>query len=165
MLLCSHKMRLKLSGLKMLKLSKKTEYAIIAIIEISDMADDELATARGISEKHGIPPELLGKVLQSLARNEVIESQQGIKGGYKLKMPLKQINIYRVISAAEGPINLVECISDDSCDCNLWGNCTIQGPMEFIQIEFRNFFNSITLQDFKDRYVVQTPLVQIQNAF
>ena len=145
----------------MLKLSKKTEYAIISIIDMSNNGDDELATARELSRKYNIPQELLGKVLQSMVREGLIESQQGIKGGYRLTRPLDEINIYSVISAAEGPINLVDCVAEDDCDCGVWTNCNIRTPMELIQLELKNFFNGITLQDFKEKYVGQQPLLQI----
>ncbi len=101
----------------MLKLSKKTEYAVIAIIDMAANGKSSLTTAKDLSTKYNIPRELLGKVLQSLAREEVIVSQQGVKGGYRLKLPLDKINFNTIIKAVEGPIHLVDCRDESECNC------------------------------------------------
>jgi Rrf2 family protein len=104
----------------------------------------------------------LGKVLQSLAKNNLIDSHKGVKGGYRLVVPLKDINIRDIIQTVEGPIQLVNCVVDDDCSCRQIDYCNIKSPMEFIQSELTHFFNQITLQDFKDRYVNIIPLQEIK---
>ena len=77
----------------MLKFSKKTEYAVIAVMDMAVADNGELITAKDLSEKYNLPRELLGKVLQSLARDRLIISQQGVKGGYRLAcLPKKLIS-------------------------------------------------------------------------
>jgi len=147
----------------MLKLSKKIEYAIIATLDIAGNKNGELTTAKDLSGKYNIPPELMGKVLQSLAKEGVILSQKGVKGGYKLFLPLKEININKIINAVEGPIKLVDCTSELDCGCGQETHCNIKTPMVIIQEELTNFFDSITLQDFKDKYNGIIPLIQIQS--
>ena len=134
----------------MLKISKKTEYAIIAILDMSAKAIEELCTAKDLSLRYNIPRDILGKVLQSLAKQGIINSHQGVKGGYQLQMPLQRININTVINALEGPLNLVHCNGEALYRCEQLENCNIKTPMEFIQTEITKFFNSITLQDFVD---------------
>jgi Rrf2 family protein len=144
----------------MLKLSKKTEYAIIAILEMANSKHEMLSTTKNLSKKYNLPRELVGKVLQGLAKEGIILSQQGVKGGYKLSIPLKEITINRIITAVEGPIKLVDC----TLECEQLDYCNIKTPMEFIQIELKRFFNDITLLDLKEKYKAIWPLVQIQPA-
>jgi Rrf2 family protein len=146
----------------MLKISKKTEYAIIAILDMSAKAIDELCTAKDLSLRYNIPKDILGKVLQSLAKQGIITSHQGVKGGYQLQMPLQKINVNTVINAVEGPINLVHCNGEALYRCEQLENCNIKMPMEFIQTELTKFFNGITLQDFVDNNTKINSLVQIQ---
>ena len=136
----------------MLKLSKKTEYAIIAILDMAGKPIDELLTAKDLSQKYNIPREIMGKVLQSLAKQGIIVSQQGAKGGYKLDIPLEQLNINSIINAVDGPIHLVDCKNETACDCSQLDYCNIKTPMELIHIELNKFFNNITLKDFKEKY-------------
>jgi len=148
----------------MLKLSKKTEYAVIAIMDMAGNGNSRLTTAKDLSVKYNIPRELLGKVLQSLAREDVIASQQGVKGGYRLNIPLDKINFHTIIKAVEGPIHLVDCRDGSECNCEQLDYCNIKNPMEFIQMELTRFFNNITLADFKNRFSNLASLVHIEDA-
>ena len=66
----------------MLRFSKKVEYALIAMLYMADKDPGELTTARELSDKYDISLELMGKLLQSLTRHDLITSVQGAKGGY-----------------------------------------------------------------------------------
>lgn len=136
----------------MLKLSKKTEYAIIGLLAMSEPNGDQLFTAKELSTRYNIPPEIMGKVMQSLAKNNIIVSRQGVKGGYQLQKELSQINIISVISAIEGPLKVVDCAAIEDCNCGQLSSCNIKGPMELIQDELQGFFNRISLEDLKSKY-------------
>jgi len=136
----------------MLKLSKKTEYAIIALLDMSGNGHDALTTVKDLAQKYNIPREIMGKVMQSLVRHGLILSQQGVKGGYKIDRTPQQISIHAVIRAVDGPISLVDCKVHDKLDCEQIEFCNIKSPMNIIHSELLNFFNSITLQDFQNKY-------------
>jgi Rrf2 family protein len=146
----------------MLKLSKKTEYAIIAIMDMAIAGNDQLTTAKDLSQKYNLPRELLGKVLQSLAKDGLIISHQGAKGGYKIALPPEEIDFNLIIKAIEGPIHLVDCSVHNAETCNQIEYCNIKTPMEFIQFELTNFFKGITLKDITEKYAEIKPLLQIQ---
>ena len=137
--------------LNMLKLSKKTEYAIIALLDMASNGHDQLTTVKDLSQKYNIPRDLMGKVMQSLVRHGLILSQQGVKGGYKIARPAAEINVNSVIQAVDGPISLVDCKIHDRENCDQIEFCNIKSPMHYIHSELLNFFNGITLQDFKKR--------------
>jgi len=119
----------------MLKFSKKLEYALISIFEMSDRNGDGPVTTKEISKRYHIPQEILGKVLQALAKNGIITSLQGVKGGYELEKKLKDLNIIEIVEAVEGPVSLTACISHDLCGCEQLIRCNIRSPMEMIQKE------------------------------
>jgi len=146
----------------MLRISKKTEYAIIALVDMAGNGKESLITAKDLSDRYKIPREILGKVLQSLAKNNLIDSHQGVKGGYQLVVPLREINIKTIIQTVDGPIQLVDCAVEDDCNCGQIDYCNIKSPMEFIQSELMKLFDNITLQDFKDRHVNMSPLLEIK---
>ena len=145
----------------MLKLSKKTEYAIIALLDMAGNGQDQLTTVRDLSQKYNIPRELMGKVMQSLAREGLIISQQGVKGGYKIVKKPGDININSVIQAVDGPINLVDCKIHERDSCEQIEFCNIKSPMHYIHLQLLSFFNGITLQDFRQRFNRGVGLVKI----
>jgi len=133
----------------MLKFSRKVEYAIIAIMYMAEKPEGELSTAKELAEKFSIPSELMGKVLQLLARQDLIVSEQGVKGGYKVIKPLSEISLKEVLWAVSGPVQLVSCIDDDDdCRCDQLQVCNIKGPMEMIHLKLHRFFEQFTLADF-----------------
>lgn len=143
----------------MLKLSKKVEYAIISLLEMADNHDESPVTARMIASKYRIPPEILGKVLQTMVKKDFLTSLQGVKGGYRLNKPLEAIDVLAVVEAVEGPITLISCKSTDMEYCRQVLNCTIKMPMHVIQNELVQFFNSITLQELKNKQFSKEPMV------
>jgi Rrf2 family protein len=137
----------------MMKFSKKVEYALIALLHIAKKANGELTTARELSNKFNISLELMGKILQSLMKNGLVVSVQGVKGGYYLALPIDQINVSSVISAIDGPIALTDCIANGNPDnCERGKNCLIRGYMENIQSKLVNLLDEIVLKDFQRTY-------------
>ena len=77
----------------MLRLSKKADYALMAMKHLAVHSDAGAASAREIAEQYDIPVELLAKVLQRLAQRGVLTSLQGTRGGYKLARPTALISV------------------------------------------------------------------------
>ena len=134
----------------MIKLSKKVEYGLISLIHISTLAKDELTTSREIANLYGIPVEILGKVLQALAKNGIVESIQGVKGGYRLEKSLERIVFGEVIEAVEGPIHLTPCTCEDYV-CEQEPHCNIKEPVFHFQNQLMKFVYGITLDTFRNK--------------
>ena len=137
----------------MLRFSKKVEYALIALMDLSDIHED-LVTAKTVAQNYQMPYELLGKVMQTLTKKGLLTSVQGVKGGYVLRKSPDKISIKEVIEILEGSISITSCgvHSEDHPDCNLLSTCTIKSPMEIIQHELEKYFSSISLKDLRTSY-------------
>lgn len=135
----------------MIRLSKKVEYALIALLHMSEKRASELTTTRELSQEYQIPQELMGKILQRLAKQRIIRSVQGIKGGYSLEKPLEAVNLNQIAQVVDGPLQVVTCISlKGKSTCTQTGDYRIKNPMEVIQQKLNNFFNGITLKDLRN---------------
>ena len=126
----------------MLKLTKKTDYALIAINFMARQEDGFLANTRAISEMYGIPLELLAKILQRLVKNGIVISHNGPKGGYTLAKGPGLITIGEVIRAIEGPIQMVRCHENE---CSQTERCTVRGPLRKIEGKIVEFLDKITV--------------------
>jgi Rrf2 family protein len=133
----------------MLRMSKKVEYALIAMVEMTDHKSTELITAKEIAKQYHIPQEVLGKVLQALSKKGLIESIQGVRGGYRANHLWNEITIASIIETIDGPIELMSCKNGEFSNCEQISVCNIKKPMEMLQNELRAFFNNITLKDLK----------------
>ena len=132
----------------MLKLSKKVEYGLMAILHMDMLDGREIITAREISGRYNIPPELLGKVLQSLARSGLAESVHGARGGYRLCRPLEKLTVGDVFEAVEGPLHLVKC-HDDPAHCEQYDVCNIRDPVLRIQERIIGYMCRVSLAEFR----------------
>ncbi len=97
----------------MLRLSKKADYALIAMKHLAMRPDSASASAREIAEQYDIPIELMAKVLQRLARRGLLTSHQGTRGGYRLGRPTALISVADIIQAIDGPLTVTACSTED----------------------------------------------------
>jgi Rrf2 family protein len=112
----------------MLRLSKKADYALIAMKHLAQKRDAGSSSAREIAEQYDIPIELMAKVLQRLVRMGLLTSQQGTRGGYALSRPSGTITVADVIQAIDGPFTVTSCSTEDS-SCEQYGKCSIRDPL------------------------------------
>jgi len=130
----------------MFKLSRKTEYGILALSYISSLNGQGVATVREIAEKFKIPQALLAKILQQLARGKMIQSVQGSRGGYVMLKDAAHITLADIVEALEGPIHLVDCGVGER-DCNRINFCDLKNTFEPVQNQIVKYFRSIKLDD------------------
>lgn len=129
----------------MLRLSKKSEYALIALQYIA-LHKGRLVSAKEIADHYGISFEFVAKTLQALMRQKFIVSQQGASGGYELLCPPSEISVRQVIEAVEGKTHIVECCGEHgSKDCSMHGRCTIKTPMNVLQRRIDEVLASMTI--------------------
>jgi Rrf2 family protein len=112
----------------MLRLSKKADYALLAMRHLAAHSDRGATSARELAETYGIPPELLAKVLQRLVRRRLLESHQGIRGGYALARAASGISVADVIQAVDGPLTVTACSEVDH-SCEQYAKCNIRDPL------------------------------------
>ena len=110
----------------MLRLSKKADYALIAMTHLAVKPGS--ASAREIAENYDIPTELMAKVLQRLARRNLLTSQQGARGGYTLARAATGISVADVIQAIDGPVSVTAC-SAHTDRCGQFAKCNVRDPL------------------------------------
>jgi Rrf2 family transcriptional regulator, cysteine metabolism repressor len=132
----------------MLRLSKRVEYGLIAMKHFASVERGTVSTAKEIAQKYTIPYELLAKVLQNLAQAGLIQSYQGVRGGYVLSHNPKEIKVSDVISAIEKekPM-LAECYVEGPESCIIFDDCTIRKPLGKIQKNINTFFEKMTIAE------------------
>jgi Rrf2 family protein len=109
-------------------LSKKADYALLAMRHMAAHADRGSVSARELAESYDIPPELMAKVLQQLVRSRLLESYQGIRGGYGLARAAASISVADVILAIDGPMTVTACTDTDH-SCDQYSKCNIRDPL------------------------------------
>ncbi len=131
----------------MLRLSKKSDYALISMKHLAMRLDGGASSsAREISESYDIPLELLAKVLQRLVRARLLVSVQGTRGGYRLGRGAATISVADVIQAVDGPVTMTACSPDDH-DCDQFSKCSIRDPLWKIKGRILEALTNVTVAE------------------
>jgi Rrf2 family protein len=140
----------------MLRLTKKADYGLMALKYLAEQpgagAQSPAAqSAKDIAQAYHIPPPLLAKILQTLARTGLLVSHAGTNGGYALARPAATISAFEVIRAIDGPLFITSCITIHG-SCDLAGHCTIKEPLRKVNDSIKELLSNIYISD-----LVETP--------
>jgi Rrf2 family iron-sulfur cluster assembly transcriptional regulator len=91
-------------------LSRSGIHAVRALVALAQLPDGEFKGAAALAEATDAPPNYLGKLLQGLAREGLVESQKGLGGGFRLARNSDQITMYDVVRSIEDVRRWTQCI-------------------------------------------------------
>lgn len=132
----------------MLKLSRKSEYALMALQYLSVQPDGRRVAVPTLAEERDLPKDLLAKVMQHLKRAGLVRSVQGVSGGYELARPLAQITFLEAIGPFEEALGLVQCVDAQSDGCERSDCCALHDPMEALNRWLMSQLATLTLAEF-----------------
>lgn len=127
----------------MLTLTKKTEYALLALMELA--SDKGWHSVHALAEQTSLSRSLLGKILQELHQGGLVSSQQGARGGYALQQEPELIALLDIVKLIEGKPALTTCQRGQSCDQEK--SCGLKNPMQNLTQHVHQIFQDMTLKD------------------
>jgi len=92
-----------------MKISKKTEYGLRAMVYLAKNQNRRAFSIREISNDEGVPFDFLGKIFADLERAKLVKAKHGINGGYFLARPAGKINVNDIMLALKEDKMLVNC--------------------------------------------------------
>lgn len=130
----------------MLRVTKLADYGIVIM---THLASHQGATynARDVANDARLPVPVVSKILKLLARNGLLESHRGIKGGYGLARKPQEITVAQIIRALEGPIAVTECTDRIRGDCGLMTGCPVRTNWHLINQAIYQALETITLAE------------------
>jgi Rrf2 family protein len=136
----------------MLRLTKKADYGLMALKylaeqpHVGEQSPSAAASAKAIAEAYHIPPQLLAKILQTLAKAGLLVSHAGTNGGYALARSAHDISAFEVIRAIDGPLFITSCITIHGT-CDLHGTCTIKEPLRKVNDSITGLLSELSIAD------------------
>ena len=88
-----------------MRLSKRTEYGLRALVQLGRLWPTQYVQSRDLSKQEAMPNKFLESILLALRRGGFLESKVGSGGGYRLTKPPKEIRIGDVIRRLEGRLS------------------------------------------------------------
>jgi Rrf2 family protein len=145
-------------------LSKKTKYAIKALVHLAKNHGQGPRLIGDIAAAENIPRKFLEAILLEMKNIGLLSSRKGKAGGYYLAKPPAQIELARVIRQMNGPIALVPCISlnyYETCEeCEDEATCSIRAAMLKVRDATLQVLQNTTLEVLVTE---ETRLIDLQN--
>ena len=128
-------------------LTRASEYALLSL-DVLRKSDTPLG-AEQLANELSIPKSFLAKILQSLAKQGILESRKGAHGGFILAKEVSVISVNDIIFAAEGKSPTVfDCTSySETCPNGTIGTCAISPFLANFQTKIDDFLNGLMLSD------------------
>ena len=128
-------------------LTKKSEYALLSLISIAK--GNEAKNVDELSRELNISKSFLAKIMQNLAKHNLVISHRGVNGGFALNKSWETITILEIVVAAEEKLpSVFECSpSMDNCPNQIATLCTIWPLLNNLQLKINDFLEKLTLKD------------------
>lgn len=91
----------------MLRFSKKFDYTIGIVTELSK--NSGFCSSHQLSETLSMPKSLTAVLLKKLCQHQIVVSERGANGGYRLNKQLSEINFFALLELIEGRFHLTDC--------------------------------------------------------
>ena len=134
-----------------MRLSKKSEYAIRALVEIAMEAHvrrNGLIQIPKVAERTNIPEKFLEQILLALRNGGILKSKRGVEGGYSLAKATNEITLGEVIRLQDGPLAPIPCVSlsaYEPCSCPDQESCGLHIAMQQVRDALANVLDNYKL--------------------
>jgi Rrf2 family protein len=118
-------------------LSKKSKYAIKALLALAEHGDEEPMRIADIADQESLPQKFLELILLDLRNAGVVQSRKGKGGGYLLARVPERIMLGQVVRLFDGPLAPVPCASQTAyvpcADCADEATCGVRLAMKEVR--------------------------------
>ena len=132
-----------------MRVSAKVDYALRALLELAAAPPGHVKGER-LAQAQQIPPKFLENILTELRRAEIVATQRGVEGGYRLARPADEITVADVIRALEGPIASVRGVRPEQVEY-VGPARALQGLWIGLRASMRAVLEGTTLADLVER--------------
>lgn len=137
----------------MLKISTKGRYGLEAIVDLAIHSNEGAVNLKSISERCGMSEAYILQIFLVLRRAGIVDSIRGAQGGYTLSRAPSEITVGQVLTALEGPLAPVACVTEKAeHTCERYGSCPTRGFWEDMMHTLNEVANSITIEDLVNCY-------------
>jgi len=128
------------------ELTKGAEYGARGVVYLARQPRDSVVLIGDIAAAEGLPESYLAKIFQVLAKENIVRSHRGAKGGFSLARAPQEITFREIVEAIDGPIALCHCLSPGRV-CDKMEACALYPILKEAQERFLSLLDGTTLYD------------------
>jgi len=136
-----------------MRISARTEYAVLALLEMADREGDRPLQSKDIASQAGVPKPFLDQLLLDLRRGGLVRSVRGPGGGYAPARSAREITLREAVAAVEGGSLNTQCgiKAQDGVACRRATLCALLDIWREIDGAMNQILEKTTLADLRDR--------------
>ena len=142
-----------------MKISTKGRYAVRLMLDLSEHYTEGYIALKDVADRQEISKKYLEQIIPYLNRGQLLLTNRGHQGGYKLAKHPSEITIFEVLTCAEGDLAPVACLQEGGAPCEMAAECKTLPVWQGYYDLTRDYFSNITLADLMkapiaDNYVI-----------
>ena len=134
-----------------MKISTKGRYALRMLIDLAEHSGDGFIALKDIAKRQGISKKYLEQIVPILNRSEILQTNRGFQGGYKLAQPPAKYTVGMILRLTEGSLSPVSCLDQSPNLCERSKECATLPIWQGLNKVINDYLNNITLQDVLDK--------------
>jgi len=131
-----------------MKLSRKGEYALRAMVVLADRYEKGVTQIQEIADREHLPKKFLEQILRDLSRAGLVEGRRGAGGGYRLIKPPAEVTMATIIRTIDGPLAPLGCVSQLAhVECPERDRCGLREVMQEVRNAIARILENVSLAD------------------
>ena len=135
-----------------MKISTKGRYALRMLLDLADNPNNGFVALKDIADRQNISKKYLEQIVPLLNRPDILQTNRGHKGGYRLAKDPEQYTVGEILRITEGSLAPVACLENTPNQCERCENCITLPVWEGLHKVISEYLDNITLQDILDQY-------------
>ncbi len=130
-----------------MRLTAKSEYGLLAVIDLACASAERPVSAREIAERRNIPGKFLEQLFVSLRRAGLVSAVRGARGGFVLARDPATLTVLDVVEALDGPLDSPVCDAEAGGGCGRGNSCAASSVWWRATYALRGVLSTTTIAD------------------
>ena len=136
-----------------MKISTKGRYALRMLLDLAEHQGDGYIALKDIAQRQEISKKYLEQIVPILNRAEILKTNRGFQGGYRLARSPDKMTAGDILRATEGNLAPVACLDGDEINCQRSEHCPTLPLWQGLNKVINEYLDSVTLQDLIDMHI------------
>lgn len=128
-----------------MRLTAKSEYGLLAMIDLACRMEAGPVSARMISDRQGIPAKYLEQLFVGLRKAGLVSAVRGARGGFVLERTPAEVTVLDIVEALEGSLRPTVCDGERAAQCGRGDSCAASDVWDRATHAVREVLGSTTL--------------------
>lgn len=136
-----------------MKISTKGRYALRMLIDLAEHRDEGFIALKDIAKRQNISKKYLEQIVPVLNRSNILLTNRGYQGGYKLAKEPSNYTVGDILRLTEGSLAPVACLDNEPIGCENVDECSTIGLWKGLNKVINDYLDSVTLQTILDNRI------------